>query len=313
MGIRFLCPNGHKLNVKTFLAGKRGICPHWGATFEIPFDSVASAPPPPGPGALIAASGAPAAMADRPVAAAVGFPTAAGPAAPSIASQAPIASSPASHVVGGPASAGANPMAGPLPRMAGTSVESAKPSPDSRTTDLGPLLPDPLAEAPTAVWYVRTAAGGQFGPARGEMMRQWLDERRIGPDYLVWREGWPEWKRASTVFAKLAALAPAVPGAPGGPHSPAALTSEPKMDDDWVEAIIESQSHPTQHHHHKPKPKSNNNLILAIRFVVVLLGLILIVVVIVKSRSKDSSATPPAATSRIDSQQDLSGIVATRD
>lgn len=36
MGIRFLCPNGHKLNVKTFLAGKRGVCPRCGAKFDIP-------------------------------------------------------------------------------------------------------------------------------------------------------------------------------------------------------------------------------------------------------------------------------------
>ena len=36
MGIRLLCPNGHKLHVKSFLAGKRGICPQCGATFIIP-------------------------------------------------------------------------------------------------------------------------------------------------------------------------------------------------------------------------------------------------------------------------------------
>jgi hypothetical protein len=36
MGIRFSCPNGHKLNVKTFLAGKRGVCPQCGAKFIIP-------------------------------------------------------------------------------------------------------------------------------------------------------------------------------------------------------------------------------------------------------------------------------------
>lgn len=39
MGIRFLCPNGHKLNVKTFLAGKRGICPDCDAKFVVPFES----------------------------------------------------------------------------------------------------------------------------------------------------------------------------------------------------------------------------------------------------------------------------------
>ena len=36
MGIRFECPNGHRLNVKAFLAGKRGICPDCDAKFVIP-------------------------------------------------------------------------------------------------------------------------------------------------------------------------------------------------------------------------------------------------------------------------------------
>lgn len=39
MGIRFLCPNGHKLNVKAFLAGKRGICPQCDAKFLVPATS----------------------------------------------------------------------------------------------------------------------------------------------------------------------------------------------------------------------------------------------------------------------------------
>lgn len=36
MGIRFLCPNGHRLNVKAELAGKRGSCPECGAKLTIP-------------------------------------------------------------------------------------------------------------------------------------------------------------------------------------------------------------------------------------------------------------------------------------
>jgi hypothetical protein len=36
MGIRFTCPNGHQLNVKEHLAGKRGICPACGAAVLIP-------------------------------------------------------------------------------------------------------------------------------------------------------------------------------------------------------------------------------------------------------------------------------------
>lgn len=36
MGIRLECPNGHRLNVKSHLAGKRGICPECQAKFTIP-------------------------------------------------------------------------------------------------------------------------------------------------------------------------------------------------------------------------------------------------------------------------------------
>lgn len=36
MGIRFFCANGHKIHVKEFLAGKRGICPECGVKVDIP-------------------------------------------------------------------------------------------------------------------------------------------------------------------------------------------------------------------------------------------------------------------------------------
>lgn len=36
MGVRFECPAGHKLHVKTELVGKRGICPECGAKFIVP-------------------------------------------------------------------------------------------------------------------------------------------------------------------------------------------------------------------------------------------------------------------------------------
>jgi len=39
MGIRFYCPNGHKLNVKDFQAGRKGICPFCGAKVQIPLEN----------------------------------------------------------------------------------------------------------------------------------------------------------------------------------------------------------------------------------------------------------------------------------
>jgi hypothetical protein len=40
MGIRFYCPNGHPLNVKAFLAGKKAKCPKCGAKVQVPASSV---------------------------------------------------------------------------------------------------------------------------------------------------------------------------------------------------------------------------------------------------------------------------------
>lgn len=39
MGIRFYCPQGHKLNVKEFQAGRKGVCPYCGAKMQIPLES----------------------------------------------------------------------------------------------------------------------------------------------------------------------------------------------------------------------------------------------------------------------------------
>ena len=61
---------------------------------------------------------------------------------------------------------------------------------------------DPLA-TPDAVWYVRPPSGGQYGPARSEVMRKWLDEGRVSADSLVWREGWEQWQKAGPVFPEL--------------------------------------------------------------------------------------------------------------
>ncbi|MCH8839999.1 MAG: DUF4339 domain-containing protein [Planctomycetes bacterium] len=44
MGIRFECPNGHRLHVKAFLAGERGICPECDVRFIVPAESGGRAP-----------------------------------------------------------------------------------------------------------------------------------------------------------------------------------------------------------------------------------------------------------------------------
>lgn len=63
--------------------------------------------------------------------------------------------------------------------------------------------PRAIAEAPKATWFVRPPSGGQYGPAAGEMLVEWIGQRRVTGDSLVWREGMAEWVLASTVLPEL--------------------------------------------------------------------------------------------------------------
>jgi len=83
-------------------------------------------------------------------------------------------------------------------------VAGAQPHPASAPSP-SPSVPesDPPAQSSDAVWYVRPASGGQFGPATGDVMRAWIAEGRVGSDSLVWREGWRDWQQAGEVFGPL--------------------------------------------------------------------------------------------------------------
>jgi uncharacterized protein DUF4339 len=173
MGIKFLCPNGHKLHVKAFLSGKKAICPKCGVRVVVPAD------------------GQPLDDAQM---------------------EADSASSVAEAVDSHPPSAAATSSvdrAAPMSKAAGPTASPA-------------ALADPIDDAPSAVWYVRPATGGQFGPASGEIMRAWIAEGRVGASSLVWRAGWQEWRAASAIFPQLGSLL-ASPGVSVGPPKSVAL------------------------------------------------------------------------------------------
>lgn len=162
MGIRFYCPNGHRLNVKDFLAGKRGICPHCEARFRIPRESeIPKGSPKVKPGSA-AESAAPARR---------------------------------RRSKGGTA---LKATAREKPTTTARSKSELKPQPAAR---------DPIDEAPDAVWYVRPPSGGQYGPAKGDVVRRWIAEGRVSVDTLVWREGWPDWQLAGPLFPSLGGAA----------------------------------------------------------------------------------------------------------
>ena len=234
MGIRFYCPHGHKLNVKEFQAGRKGICPYCGARIQIPTESTrrpsrkkkrgakrregmtAGAPGYPLGGG---AGGGPPGFTSGPGAA--GLPDSEPAAADAVESpgaelphQWPTVDDPFGLPSTSPV-AQPSPEVGlqnPLPAPAGVApVALPVSAPAEPARPASSAVADPLAEAGDAVWYVRPASGGQFGPASGEVMRSWLGQGRVGTDSLVWREGWPDWRQASKVFPQLGAGQPDPP------------------------------------------------------------------------------------------------------
>ncbi len=120
------------------------------------------------------------------------------------------------------------PMQPVLPVHPATPMQRTVPmQPATLAQPMAPMLAtqtplDPIDEAPQAIWYVRPPSGGQYGPARGDIMRKWMGEGRVSPDSLVWREGWQDWRIAADAFPSLgAAVTPPMPA----PVTPAAYAA----------------------------------------------------------------------------------------
>jgi len=219
MGIRFYCPNGHKLNVKEFQAGRKGICPFCAAKILIPTES-----------------NRPSSKHDKQghhheVAAAPVQPTVAAPSA-AMATPTPIPAIVSNAGAAQPAMPAVSVEPTPAPATAPSASTFASAPTTFAAAPGDPAAADPLTEAGDVVWYVRPVSGGQFGPAAGDVMRGWLAEGRISADSLVWREGWRDWQEAGSVFPQLSpgvmmpgleailseSAAPALHGHPLKPH-----------------------------------------------------------------------------------------------
>lgn len=179
MGIKFQCPNcGKGLNVKSNLAGRRGVCPGCRGRVQIPAESQAVSSPKAGP---IAESKRPGADdGSSPVPTRDTRPTET--VAPRVFENLSFENLAVEDLE-------ANSF-----RLDRPQVELETP----RATHF-----DWIADAPESVWYVRNRAGGQYGPAIGSIMRTWLQEGRVSRDCYVWREGWAHWRQANDVFPHL--------------------------------------------------------------------------------------------------------------
>ena len=219
MGIRFYCPNGHKLNVKEFQAGRRGICPYCGTKFLIPSQSTrksskedraarrafaAAAFPSINPSLQNAELGISGNMPAGSAQTSTPNPSPSPPITAASKTEANISPQPtdySSQQDGG--RTGFDSPILPTPANPASNILTAFSLDDPSVALKQDVPADPLSEAGDVVWYVRPPSGGQYGPATGKLMRQWLAEGRISPDTLVWREGWRDWQQAAAVFRQL--------------------------------------------------------------------------------------------------------------
>lgn len=200
MGIRFFCPHcDRRLHVKDYLAGKKGICPHCDEKIVIPRESTITKQDASGamdvedshlelPGEVDSKS----LLARRPES----------DSAAESQSDSPTVNSKESS---------------------GGQMESAQPTvmpAEGMSDEL-----DPISAGPHLIWYVRPPNGGQYGPAEGDVMRQWVEEGRVTADSLVWQEGWDEWRPAAEIFPQLSPSQPEVAAA-----VPSETTASPAPD-----------------------------------------------------------------------------------
>lgn len=167
MGIRFSCHLcNHPLHVKDYQASKRGKCPKCQGAFRVPpkdadfslaIDESASSIQP-------ANLGKPLAPSDSKIVAATAKPKAATEPKPQVQARAknPLASTP-------------------------------KPAPEANGH---PSMPPSLLPLIDSRWYVRPPSGGQYGPATTQMLMDWIAEKRVTADALLWREGLDSWLSA---------------------------------------------------------------------------------------------------------------------
>ncbi len=229
MGIRFYCPNGHKLHVKAFQAGLRGICPYCGMPVDIPLQSTrpsskeerlarkrqaggGGAQDRPAPILQEPAGGT--APERREVGTGAARSGTSPGSAPTAAAGTGAPATPQSGAQGAAIARGEAYAGGPWGQVPAQDAAGARSSGTPASPGVQPAAPplvtrtthdlSVLDEAPNAVWYVRPSAGGQYGPATADVLRTWLAEGRIAHDTLVWREGWRDWREAGEVFPQLA-------------------------------------------------------------------------------------------------------------
>lgn len=207
MGIRFSCHMCNQpLHVKDFQAGKRGRCPKCQGSFRVPAKDADFSLAVEESAALAMPAKLTAKPTAEPNSNATAKPTAKPTAEPTAKHTANATPKPTTKARAKPAAASQAPAKVDLSK---TGQHAAAPQTATGktatgiSTDTKPLA-SPPANEPVAMpasllplldarWFVRPPGGNQYGPATTQMLLDWIAEKRVTADALLWRDGLDTW------------------------------------------------------------------------------------------------------------------------
>ena len=194
MGIVSYCPNGHRVKVKDYQAGRRGLCPTCGAKFRIP-----TAPAVPGGSKAVgAAPGVAAGVPTEPELPLARFV----PLDPAVVTTLPRV------LPFGSASAAAAAVAAAAARE---QHEAGELNADVTAFESEPIASEPagaaaqqfhaaIADRPDLSWCIAYPGGTPSAPVDALTMQEWLAGGQAEGTELVWRADWADWRPVRGVF-----------------------------------------------------------------------------------------------------------------
>lgn len=229
MGIRFSCHMCNQpLHVKDFQAGKRGKCPKCQGSFRVPAKSADFSL------AVEESAAIPVTAKSQ-----ANTKPKADPIKP-VLTQSPKATKPSTVA----------------PKVSSVETPTLDPKPVAISGHSDPLsMPASLLPLLDARWFVRPPSGGQYGPATTQMLLDWIAEKRVTADSLLWRDGLETWFPANELVPEPfggsppvvtkpvpeiqrniepAVVAPAVPNAQASNKAALALKKKKQLKKQWM-------------------------------------------------------------------------------
>ena len=229
MGIRFYCPNGHKLNVKAELAGKTGFCPECGARLQIPYESTRPSSHQkaketkassdenllPDKDILLTSHSTPLSEIHSPRSDSSENPEMVG--APKEEGKESIGSASAGESIYS--------FSDEMGKNVSASTDGGSPQTFQTEPVSEPIPPQSLSTP--VYWHVQGSDRQTYGPIDEATVKTWIRENRVGASSLVWREGWEGWKEARNAVEFAGLFDVPFPSSPLGAKVPPPIPNSP--------------------------------------------------------------------------------------